>query len=149
MLPSSAARRYAGRQAEILLEPDVAFLAPAHRPGGHQQVHVDAVRRPDQVQVAPALPDELTDHGHGQPGGQAAAERDDRTVADQRHRVSQAGSLVPGRLQAHPDPPGVLLAGWAGARRALLVLLADGVVLALALMAAASTGSYTGANGGA
>ncbi len=100
----------AGRQTEILLETDIAFFATADRPGGHEQVHVDAVRRPDQVQAAPALPDEFADHRHRQPGAQAAAERDHRTVADQGNRVGEADSLVTRRLQAHAGPPGMLAA---------------------------------------
>ena len=94
-----------GSQAEVLLEPHVAFLAPADRPRPHQHVHVDAVRRPDQVQAGPALPDQLPDQGHGQPGGQAAAERDQGAVTDQRGRVGQAGPLVGRWVQAHGDPP--------------------------------------------
>ena len=121
-----------GGQPEVLLEAHVAFLAPADRPGPHQHVHVDAVRRPDQVQAGPALPDQLPDQGHGQPGGQAAAERDHGPVGDQGGRVGQAGPLVGRWVQAHGDPP----AETAASPRA-------------ALIAAASTGSYTGANGGA
>ena len=59
------------------------------------------VMTPDQVQATPALPDQLADHRHRQPGAQATAERDHRAVTDQGYRLSQAGSLVTGRLQAH------------------------------------------------
>ena len=97
-----------GRQAEILLEAHVAFLQAADRAGGHQHVHVDAVGRSDQVEAAPALAHQFAHHRHGQPGGQAAAERDHRAVADQGYRVAEAGSFVARWLQAHDDPPRVL-----------------------------------------
>ena len=113
-------------QPEILLEADVTLLETAHRPGRHQQVHVDAVRRPDQVQPAAALPDQLADQGHRQPGGQAAAQRDRGPVADQGHRVGQADPLVAGRLQAHRDPPTVLGDGLARDPLALIAAVSTG-----------------------
>ena len=56
------------------------------------------------------LPDQLPDQGHGQPGGQAAAERDQGAVGDQGGRVGQAGPLVGRWVQAHGDPPAVRVA---------------------------------------
>ena len=68
------------------------------------------MRRPDEVQAAPALPDQLAHHGHGKAGGQPAAEGHDGAVGDQGRGVGEGGSFVTWWLQAHDDPPELLMA---------------------------------------
>ncbi len=89
-----------GRKAQILLEPDVALLADGDGADGDEQVGVDAVRRPDDPQAAPALADELADQRHGQPGREAPAEGDGGAVRDAGDGVRERRALVGPELEA-------------------------------------------------